>query len=230
MTLIPSLSIVVPAYNEEANVARTILATEAVLRDQVAERLEWIMIDDGSTDGTWPEITRLARSIPETILVRHMANKGLGVAIWTGMARASSAWCTWLPADGQIAPQAIADMARLADRADLIMLMRNENEREQGRRILTLAFYGLMRLVLEFDPYGFSGVFMARQQAAQAVRLRSTTGLQNYVVVMHCQKKGLRIEQTCTVIQPRLSGKSKVANLRTMVKTLYGIVGLRLIA
>jgi glycosyltransferase involved in cell wall biosynthesis len=113
--------IIVPAYNEESNLTRTVLTAEARLRNQVAGRLEWVLVDDGSTDRTWSEITNLAHSIPNVISLRHIINRGLGAAIWTGMAQASSEWCTWMPADGQFAPQSYVDMVRLANESDLVL-------------------------------------------------------------------------------------------------------------
>lgn len=227
--MIPSLSIIVPAYNEEANVGRTVLAAEAVLRNHVAGRLEWILVDDGSTDGTWSEITALANSMPDVIPLKHVTNRGLGAAVWTGMAQASSKWCTWMPADGQFEAQSFVDMVRLADESDIVLLMRAENRRGRWRRILTLAFYGWMRVMFGFDPYGFSGIYLVRQQIIRDLPLCGTTAVQNYAVAIHCQRDGYRIRQTHTVIQPRMSGKSKVANLPTMLKILYEIILFRFV-
>lgn len=223
---VKGLSIVIPAYNEESNLARTVLAAEAVLKNRAAEQLEWILVDDGSTDSTWSEITNLADSMPNVIPLKHTTNRGLGAAIWTGMAQASSEWCTWMPADGQFDPQSYVDMVRLADESDLVLLMRDKDDRAWQRRILTMMMYGLMRIVLGFDPYGYSGVFLVRGRILQDVPLYGTTGVQNFAVVLHCQKNEYRIQQTCTVIQPRMSGKSKVSNVPTMLKVFYDIMKL----
>jgi dolichol-phosphate mannosyltransferase len=225
--MIHSLSIVVPAFNEEPNLARTVLAAHAALQSQAAERLEWILVDDGSTDGTWSEMTGLADFMSHAITLKHPTNKGLGAAIWTGMTQASSDWCTWMPADGQLEPQALAHMARLAGESDLVLLMRDEDERARWRRLLTLALYGGMRILFGFDPFGFSGVYLVRRQILRQMPLYGTTAVQNYAVALHCQSQGYRIQRTRTVIRPRTSGKSKVANLPTMLKTIYDLVRLR---
>jgi len=218
---------VVPAYNEESNLTRTVLRAEAVLRNQATKWLEWVLVDDGSTDGTWSEITNLADSIRNVVPLKHTTNRGLGAAVWTGMTHASSEWCTWMPADGQIEPEAIVDMGRLANQADIVLLMREETERAWWRQTLTLGLYGLMRMMFGFGPYGYSGVFLIRRQILQDVPPAGTTAVQNYAVVLQCQRNGYRVRQTRTVIQPRMSGKSKVANLPTMLKTLYDIMKLR---
>jgi glycosyltransferase involved in cell wall biosynthesis len=225
--MISSLSIVVPAYNEEANLASTVLAANEVLQNRAAEQLEWILVDDGSADGTWSEAQRLVDTVAGVVPLRHQENRGLGAAIWTGMAHASGDWCTWMPADGQFDPQAFVDMAHLADGADLVLLMRDEGRRAWWRQILTAAFYGWIRVMLGFDPYGYSGIFLVRREFVQAIPLHSTTGMQNYAVAIHCQRRKGRIRQTRTVVRLRLSGRSKVANLPTMLRTFVDIIRFR---
>lgn len=224
--MISSLSLVIPAYNEEANLAQTILAAEPVLRNHVAKQLEWLLVDDGSSDGTWAEMADLAKSMSGIVPLQHQWNRGLGAAIWTGMKEASMTWCTWMPADGQIDPQSYADMVELAGESDVVLLMREEAKRPFWRQILTLILYGSLRLLFGFDPYGFSGVYLVPKEILSGIPACSTTAVQNYAVAIHCHKNGYRIQQVRTAIRPRLSGKSKVANLPTMVKVLYDLLRL----
>jgi dolichol-phosphate mannosyltransferase len=227
MCMISSLSIIVPAYNEEGNLVRTILAAEAVLQEHVAEALEWIVVDDGSTDDTWSEVTRLALSTPDVIPLRHATNRGLGRAIWTGLAQATAEWCTWMPADGQLEPWSIVGMVRLAAESDLVLLLRHEKDRALWRRFLSLVFCGLMRIMFGFDAHGFSGVYLIRRSLLQGVPIRASTAVQNCAVAIHCQRSGYRVRQVYGIIQPRTSGESKVTNLPTVLRTLLDIIKLR---
>jgi len=122
----------VPAHNEKENVAEAVLPVDAALRQCLGKSLEWLIVDDGSTDGTYSEITRLASMMPNVVPLRHAERKGLGAAIWTGMARASMEWCTWLPADGQFDPQCFVEMVELAGENDCLLVMRHESQRESG--------------------------------------------------------------------------------------------------
>jgi dolichol-phosphate mannosyltransferase len=225
--MISSLSVVIPAYNEEVDLVQTTLSTEAALRSCVSRQLEWLLVDDGSTDSTYSEITRLVSMIPNVVPLRHPENRGLGAAIWTGMTHASMEWCTWTPADGQVDPQSLINMMQLEDESDLVLLMRDEKGRGHWRQLLTLALYGWMRIMFGFDPYGFSGIYLIRKRILQDISSSGTTAVQNYAVAIHCQKLGYRIRQTQAVMRPRMSGKSKVANFPTMLKTLYELFRLR---
>ena len=154
---------------------------------------------------------------------------GRRAAVWTGMAQASSEWCTWMPADGQVEPQAIADMIGAVDDSDLVLLMRDEGERRWWRQVVSFAVQALVRIMLGFGQRGYSGVFLVRRQIVQNVPPSVTTGVQNYAVVLHCRRNGYRIRQVHTVMKPRMSGRSKVANLSTTLRTLRDIVKLRLV-
>lgn len=227
--MISSLSVVVPAHNEEASLVQAVLRADDLLRPSVGKDLEWLVVDDGSTDTTYSEITRLRALAPNVVPLRHVERRGLGAAIWTGIAAASMDWCTWLPADGQFHPQCLVDMLALARGSDLVLLMRDEGQREQSRRLLTLALYGMMRLAFGLDLYGFSGIFMGPRETVQEIPLLATTGVQNYAVAIHFRNNGAALQQLSSVVQPRISGSSRVANLRTVLHVLYEVLRLRLL-
>ena len=77
----PLISVLVPAYNEAA----TIVAVLEAVNEKVPFRIELIVVDDGSDDGT-PE---LAEQVAGTIVVRHGANRGKGAGVRTGIARST---------------------------------------------------------------------------------------------------------------------------------------------
>src|SRR5258708_5808914 len=80
----PSLSIVVPLYNEEEGLAQLIQAIFSVLSTD-PDFLELVLVDDGSYDRTAELVLELAEFEPRIRLLRHSRNRGLGAAIRTGL-------------------------------------------------------------------------------------------------------------------------------------------------
>jgi glycosyltransferase involved in cell wall biosynthesis len=80
------VSIVVPCFNEEASLFHLHNQIE-VARPLLKERYDvgLILVDDGSTDRTWPILRQLFGNQPNCTLIRHASNLGLGAAILTGI-------------------------------------------------------------------------------------------------------------------------------------------------
>ncbi|MCL4223312.1 MAG: glycosyltransferase family 2 protein [Myxococcales bacterium] len=80
----PSLSLVIPAYNEAARIGPTLARVTAFL-DARAERYEVIVVDDGSRDATRDVVTAIARERPRVRLLPLPANAGKGAAVRAGV-------------------------------------------------------------------------------------------------------------------------------------------------
>ncbi|HWT44457.1 MAG TPA: glycosyltransferase family 2 protein, partial [Vicinamibacterales bacterium] len=101
-----SVSIVIPALNEEASIGGVV----ATLRG-AAPWLEILVIDDGSTDAT----ANRAEAAGATV-IRHPYNKGNGAAVKSGIRRAAGEYVLVLDADGQHPPEdALRIVARLGE-------------------------------------------------------------------------------------------------------------------
>jgi dolichyl-phosphate beta-glucosyltransferase len=95
----PTLTIVIPAFNEEGRLAPTVRGAVACARERRAGA-EVIVVDDGSRDGTSALVQRLAAELPEVRLVRLAANHGKGYAVRSGMLNATGDLVLFADADG----------------------------------------------------------------------------------------------------------------------------------
>jgi dolichyl-phosphate beta-glucosyltransferase len=99
MRALPDLSIVIPAFNEQDRLEPTVRDAVAYCR-ATGRRLELIVVDDGSRDGTSALVQWLADELREVRLIRLAENRGKGFAVRTGVVNATGALVLFADADG----------------------------------------------------------------------------------------------------------------------------------
>jgi glycosyltransferase involved in cell wall biosynthesis len=135
-----ALSVVIPAYNEGAGIARTVSDLVAACPDA-----EVIVVDDGSTDAT-PSILRTLEGV--TVLT-HDRNRGYGAALKTGIRATSRRFIAWYDGDGQHSPADLMAVARpaLEGEFDVVIGVRGSDSAKQMDRLVGKA---LLRWVAQF--------------------------------------------------------------------------------
>lgn len=106
------LSVVIPAYNEEENVAAAAQEISTVLVNAEID-FELVFVNDGSKDGTWAEIMRCAALDGRVRGVCFSRNFGKESAIFAGLAQAAGDCCVVIDCDLQHPPEKIVEMFRL---------------------------------------------------------------------------------------------------------------------
>lgn len=104
-----SISIVLPAYNEEAVIASTVRRVFVALSRMVAD-FEILVVNDGSKDRTGAIVASIAAQEPRVRMITHQVNQGAGAALVSGFMRATKAYTFYMDADGQFD---INDLVRL---------------------------------------------------------------------------------------------------------------------
>lgn len=99
----PRFSVLVPTYNQ----AGFLPAALASLQAQTRGSWEAVVVDDGSTDGTWEVLTALAQADPRIRPFRQ-ANGGVGAALNRALEEVRGAWICWLSSDDLLLAEALA--------------------------------------------------------------------------------------------------------------------------
>ena len=115
-----SISVSMPAYNEEANIGSMIEDAVAVMR-KITDDFEVIVVDDGSKDGTAGVVAEKARLYPQVRLVQHPVNLGYGAAVYDGFAAATKELIFFTDSDRQFVLDEIGRLLPKIGEADLIV-------------------------------------------------------------------------------------------------------------
>ena len=144
-----TLSVVIPAYNEEAGIADIAHRVLAVKNDlvKVGINLELLVVDDGSRDKT-AEVTK---TIDGVRLISHPKNKGYGAALKTGFSQAEGELIGFLDADGTYPPEYFPQLCKEAlNGGELVIGSRMagvESKMPITRRIGNIFFANLLSIV-----------------------------------------------------------------------------------
>ena len=132
----PTLSIVIPALNEQDNVQPLVEQVERSVRDAAGLDAELIVVDDGSDDQTLPRLKELAASRPWLVVLHRDRPRGQSSAMFAGIAAASGRYVATLDADLQNDPAELpAMLKRLEDRGvDMVQGDRSADRRDTAVR------------------------------------------------------------------------------------------------
>lgn len=140
----PDLSIIVPAYCEATNIEPFISSVKKVLRE-IHISYEIIFIDDGSTDQTWSEITRIRRNNNSIHALRFGRNFGKESAIAAGLEHAQGKAIVVMDADLQHPPSLLPEMIGLWQQGNMIVeAIKIERQSEPHlKRVFSKLYYTL---------------------------------------------------------------------------------------
>lgn len=218
------LSIVVFAFDEEENV-------EAVLSELVAwlranePRSEIVFVDDGSRDRTSDVARRTLESFPASFH-RHETNRGIGAALKTGVRAARGEWVTFMPADGQIAPEAIGTLRAARDGADVVFSVYDHRGDGAYRKVLSWGVRTLIRAVHGVKLTS-DGPYLFRRSIFDEDQLRPDTFFLNFELPIRAMRAGLESRIVTIACRPRLAGQSKSAGLSRIVGVARDLAELR---
>lgn len=127
------ISIIVPVYNAEQFISRCI---ESIL-DQSHTNFELIIVDDGSTDGSWGLINDYARK-DDRVNIFHQENSGAGAARNTGLKKAKGEWIVFVDADDYIDKNFLSSLLPVRNDVDLVLCGYKSIKRNGGFSISKL--------------------------------------------------------------------------------------------
>jgi phenylacetate-CoA ligase len=210
------LSIIVPCYNEEANLRELVGRLVSTL-DLFQIRAEIILIDDKSRDGSRAVIQELAAAHPAVVAVFHPENRGIAGGWRSGLAAARAPLVAITDADLQYAPEDLPRLYQILKRegADIIQGWRiAKTFKGAYRYVLSIAFSALLNLLLGTRLRDIKSGFLCTKREVFAAMLETHYRyryLQHFIVV-NAVSKGYGVRQEPILFWDRHAGQSFISS------------------
>jgi glycosyltransferase involved in cell wall biosynthesis len=210
------LSVVVPCFNEEGNIAQVVGQATEVGRS-LASELEIIVVDDGSTDDTARVLDDLRQRILELSIVRHPRNRGYGAAVRSGLDRASMDYVFLTDGDGQFDLTELPRAVGLLRDHDVVAGYRAHRQDGWWRSLWGRAWTSLVNRVFGLEVRDANCAFkLLPQSLLRSSALRSEGALISAELLSEARRFDLRVGECPVTHYPRQTGIQTGASLRVV--------------
>lgn len=214
-----SISVVLPCYNEELNIERTIRETQAWFSSQQIDG-QVVVTDDGSADGSLALLRRLQLEMPNLKVVAHAKNQGYGASVRSGCDAADKQWIAFMDSDGQFHAEDIMRLIPLTREAQYVTGIR-EKRADNFQRWLNSRMYNmLVRTLLGVYPADINcGMKIFSKAIWPTIRPVYATGaLINGEMFFALKNNEIAWKETLVPHYPRVAGKPTGANIKVILR------------
>jgi len=206
-----TLVVVVPCFNEEANIERTVQAIRTVAAE-LPLRVDVLLVDDGSSDGTKAKIADLCKTYGYSAMY-NAQNRGVGWSLLEAYRRIEPGhWVTIMPGDNEIDFASIKDFVRLRNDFDVILgYLQNPVIRPLGRRLFSVAYMRTVRILYGFPFRYLNGMKLFKAAVFQGIEVEASGHAFNSELLAKAilRNPSLRIGEAPFVARGRATGNSK---------------------
>ena len=219
----PTLSVVLPAFNEAANISESIRrGASALLRlmhEGTLSDWEIVVVDDGSSD----ETVSIARSVeePRLKIVMHAQNRGYGAALRSGFAAAQNDLVFFTDADLQFDFEELERLIPHIERYDIVAGVRQQRQDPWVRRANAaawgMALYGAFGLEVDDVNCAFK---LFRANVLQGIEISSDGAFVNAEILLKAAQRGFSMIQVPVSHFPRSAGDQTGADPKVVLRAL----------
>jgi glycosyltransferase involved in cell wall biosynthesis len=224
-----SLSIVIPAYNEEANVAEAVRRVSRAAQN-LGTDYEIIVVNDGSRDRTGDAVREMMPSTRSLRLVEHFPNRGYGGALKAGFAASTKDVIAFLPADNQFD---FSEIRLLLDKLapDVVLVSGRRVNRKDNvvRKFNAFGWNLVVRLMFAYLIQDVDcGFKVFRRWVLDRIHVESNGAMIDTEMLAEIRARGYRIAEAPVSHLPRTAGSPTGANLKVVLRAFRDLFRFRL--
>jgi len=222
-----SLSLILPAYNEEDNIEKTIRDSIDFLRKQsVFIDYEVIVVDDGSTDQT-ASILKKLKVFNFLKVITNARNLGYGGALASGIKRAQYSWLLLMDSDGQFKVESIQKITDYLLEYDIIAGYRQRRADSFYREFLGKAYTSLVCRLFGLNFRDINcGFKLFKKETLCLNTVHSHAGAFYTDIFIKAKQNGNRVKEVPIEHYSRVHGKQTGANFNVIFKSVVDLIKL----
>ena len=219
-----SLSVVLPAYNEEAVIEKTVINVLTALAHWTVD-FEIIVVNDGSKDRTGEIIERLVLHDPRIRLITHPVNKGYGAALVTGFQAIDKELVFFMDSDGQFDINDLEAFFPLIEQYDAVLGYRNPRVDPWIRKFNAWGWKQLVRLLLGVHVRDLDCAFkLYHARFFHTLKLETQGAMINAEILYKFKRDGYIFTEVGVRHLPRKEGEATGAKPAVILRALREIV------
>ncbi len=197
------VSVIIPAYNEKDNIKDLLRHIDKFKKEHEVD-WEFIIVDDGSTDGTFELISSLYNDYPYIKVVKHRRNFGLTEALLTGFEHSSGEAVVFFPADLQFH---LDDVKRMSEKMEEgYDLVAGKKQGKYSKKFVSSIYNYLSRKLFHVNITDMNSIKIMRREIFELIPHRK--GWHRYIVPI-AHEYGYKMTEIGVTLYPRVGGESK---------------------
>lgn len=221
-----TISAIMPACNEAENIVQAVKDLASILSD-LAAAWEIIVVDDGSRDSTAALVKELCEQRGQVKLAKHLANRGYGAALKTGIGLAGHRLFFVTDADLQFDLAELKTVLPLAQEYDIVLGYRKRRREHLGRRVSARCWGMLMRFLFGLRVHDINCAFkIFNGRVFDRITIRSRGAMVYSEILILAKKLGFTIKEVPVTHFPRKQGRSTGAKPKTIYRAFSDLVRL----
>lgn len=224
-----SISVAMPAYNEEENIAGMIEDVVTVMEPRFDD-YEIIVVDDGSRDRTAEVVREMITRYPQVRLVQHPVNQGYGAAVYTGLTSATKDLVFFTDSDRQFVLEEIDRLLPHLAHADLVIGYRAPRRDPFIRRLNGWGWTWLVNILFGYVSRDVDCAFkLMRREVVETVcpKVRSRGATFSAEFLVRAKRAGFRIREVPVSHRPRVAGSQTGARLDVILRAFRELIRFR---
>jgi dolichol-phosphate mannosyltransferase len=221
-----TLSIIMPALNEEDNIGEAVKTAFQSLKKREIDG-EVIVVDDGSSDNTHSIVVEMMKKYDHLKMITHQRPMGLGYSFFDGIKNSDKDIVVLLPGDNEVDPDYTLSYFALLNQVDIIVpFFYNVEVRDRVRRLISSTYRFIINMSFGINLNYTNGTVFYRRCILQDIELKSTGFFYQAELLIKLIRKGYLFAEVPNFLLTRMGGTSKATTLKSLWRVIRDYLSL----